>query len=412
MSEEAASPAGASGTARAIPITLLVLGNLLYQAAGAVIAVLLPAIGDSFAAPASQLALVIGAGSAGLAVSAVPAGALVHRWGARRVLGTGLMLLGAGWVLGGLAPDIAVLALLRFLAGIGGSMFYVTSYGWVGEAFPPERRGVALGLVWSGGVVLGGTLGFVSGALLEPILGWRADLAWGGLVTLALVPLVLAAFPARRDRPLSDVPEATLPAVRGTLRSRSTWGLSIGVGGAAAGATAVISFAAIYVTSVHPSWGLDAAALASSVAFAGTVPGSVFGGWIGELGEDRRLPLAGLTAAFGLLELAIPRVGEAGFVALYGALGFLFGGAVALLYGIPSHLEETGGARLPITIGTIESVQLVLSASFAVVFGAVVVASGYPEAWTAAALLALALVPAVGLIPPNRGRRPVGALRA
>lgn len=401
-----ARPLPVAGSGRGRSAAVLFAGNLLYQTSFAAIAILLPAVAVTFDASPAQLAEVVGAGAAGLAVTALPAGALAHRWGTRRPLAIGLALMGAGWTASAISGNLAELALFRFLTGAGGSLFYVSSFGWLGDSFSSARRGVVFGLFWSSGVAAGGTIGFVAGALLEPVVGWRPDLAIGGLATLGLAAMCAVVVRDAGGAGPTAPTGPTRSAVRSTLTSRSVWGLSVGVGGVATAATMTVAFLAVFVTRAHPSWGLDLAAIASSAGFIGTVPGGALGGWIGERGVDRRGPLATFAVAFGALLVAFPYASEVGFVALNAALGGLYGASVALLYAIPSHLPESGGPRLPLSIGLIETSQLIFAAAYALLFGEIVAGAGFTLAWLATAAVGLATVPALAFVRANRALAP------
>ncbi len=86
------------------------------------------------------------------------------------LLGFGVFTVGS--LLCGLAPSVGWLIGLRVLQAIGASMTQALGMAIVTEAFPPEERGKALGMVGtlvSVGIVLGPTLG---GVLIES-LSWR-----------------------------------------------------------------------------------------------------------------------------------------------------------------------------------------------------------------------------------------------
>ncbi|MDN5283948.1 MAG: major facilitator superfamily 1 [Mucilaginibacter sp.] len=61
---------------------------------------------------------------------------------------------------------------LRLLTGLGAGGIAPTTIGWIGDQFPYEKRGHALGIFF--GCMAGGTaFGSFAGALLEPVIGWR-----------------------------------------------------------------------------------------------------------------------------------------------------------------------------------------------------------------------------------------------
>lgn len=84
------------------------------------------------------------------------------------------------------SPSISVFIGMRILQGLGAAMMQVTAMAIVSTAYPPNKRGVALGLN-IGAVYTGMSLGPFIGGLLTQLGGWR-------LVFLASVPLAMIAI--------------------------------------------------------------------------------------------------------------------------------------------------------------------------------------------------------------------------
>ena len=390
---------------RAVTAAVLFSGNLLYQLSYATVDIALPLIGRTFRATAPQLAVIAAASSVGFALFALPAGTFSHRWGARTVLLVGMAVEGGAWLASAFSGSVEEMVALRFAMGAGGALLYVTALGWLGGLYASEQRGIVFGLFWSSGVAIGGTLGFVSGAFLGSALGWRFELAWGGVASLLVAGLGVALLRRAVEPSRPGGSESTRTATVGTLRAPSLWGLSFGTGGISNAASACIVFLALFIVYAHPGWSLSVAAAAASSGFIATVPGGAFGGWLGERGYDRRMVVAGLSGLFGGLFLLIPYVGPLVLCGVYAGSGFLFGGVVALLYAIPAHLPDTRGVRLPIAVGAIETSQVFLSSAYTVVFGVLVASRGFTITWTVSAVLVLAFLPALLAVTPNRANR-------
>jgi MFS family permease len=156
------------------------------QAAFSMISFGLPAIGTHIRStlhvgPAG-FGAVFAAVGVGSAIALVPAGMLVDRLGARRMLIAGGIVNAAGLAAAGLTTDAIGFAGGLFVAGIGGAAVPVAGMTSLLREFPPQKRGVALG--WRQlGVPLGGTLG----SLILPAL-----VAAGG-VRLAMLGAAAAA---------------------------------------------------------------------------------------------------------------------------------------------------------------------------------------------------------------------------
>ncbi len=117
------------------------------------------------------------------------AGAAADRWGAAPVVAFGAVAFAAGLVLTALASSGAMLVFgLGVLVGIGISC---TTFGVVltalGQAAPPEKRSMAMGLASAGG-----SLGQVA---LVPLAQWVTDLSGTAASLLVLAGCVLAVAP-------------------------------------------------------------------------------------------------------------------------------------------------------------------------------------------------------------------------
>jgi EmrB/QacA subfamily drug resistance transporter len=100
-------------------------------------------------------------------------GRLADMTGKKRIYLSGMALFTSASVLCGMAPSIGFLIGFRALQGFGAVMMQALGFALVTEAFPPNERGRALGMmgtVVSVGISLGPTIG----GLLIGTVGWRA----------------------------------------------------------------------------------------------------------------------------------------------------------------------------------------------------------------------------------------------
>jgi MFS family permease len=121
------------------------------------------------------------------------AGGLADRYGHRRVMQVGALLVAAGGLLYFLPLGLAGLVLVRLLLGIGEAALFTAGAVWTVSISPHERRGQLIGLygvsMWGG--ISAGTF---AGALLEQVddrAVWAFSLA-APLVGLALISTVPA----------------------------------------------------------------------------------------------------------------------------------------------------------------------------------------------------------------------------
>ena len=104
---------------------------------------------------------------------ALPMGRLGDQFGNKTVFAAGVFIYAVGLTSAAAAPNILTLIVLRAVQGAGAAMMVSVALGLVSNAFPPNERGKALGLMASVagfGLMSGPALG---GVLLDT-LGWRA----------------------------------------------------------------------------------------------------------------------------------------------------------------------------------------------------------------------------------------------
>ncbi len=124
------------------------------------------------------------------------------------VLVMALVLFAFGSLITTLAYDMPSMVSGRFLQGVGGGGLVPATLALVADLYPPERRGVPLGVV-SAVQEIGSVIGPLFGALVLAVADWRAifaiNVAVGLLLAVAIHALALRSAPTEgRWRP--DVP--------------------------------------------------------------------------------------------------------------------------------------------------------------------------------------------------------------
>ena len=166
---------------------VLFLGTLLAALDIALVGPALPAIGEAFGLDERGVSWVftafVLANLAGLPVMA----ALADRVGRRRVYLADVALFALGSVIVASAPSVAVLLAGRVVQGVGASGIFPVASAVVGDTFPPEARGRAVGLL---GAVFGLAflIGPVVGGVVLSVGSWR----WLFVLTLPLAATVFA----------------------------------------------------------------------------------------------------------------------------------------------------------------------------------------------------------------------------
>lgn len=183
-------------------LTVLTLVSTMNWADRQVVPILFPGIRAELGLSDTELGIVGGlAFSLIYAISGFAFGLAADRMIRVRVIAFGLVVWSAATAAGALAVDFWTLFAARFFTGIGEASLFPCALSLVGERFPPERRGRALGL-FGVAAAIGGGLGVGLGGWLAERLGWREVFLLYGGVGLLLLPLVLSVPERARPRPV------------------------------------------------------------------------------------------------------------------------------------------------------------------------------------------------------------------
>jgi MFS family permease len=129
-----------------------------------VLAPLLPTYKSDLGLSDAQVGLLSGAFAWGSVLGALPAGFLAQRFGPRRVVLAGLLVLSAASVALGWVTPVGLLDLARLVQGFAVAAVWIGGFTWLIAATPLDRRGSAIGTAVLGGVV-GPLIGPAVGAL-------------------------------------------------------------------------------------------------------------------------------------------------------------------------------------------------------------------------------------------------------
>jgi len=238
-------------------VTPMFMGSALNPVNSSLIATALVPIAAAMGVSVGRTAVLVSALYLASSIAQPTAGKLAEEFGPRLVFLSGILLVLAGGLVGGFAPNLATLIVARVLIGVG------TSAGYPSAMLLIRRRAASAGLEAPPGSVLGGlviagmvtpALGLPVGGALVGAWGWRA--AFFVNVPLALVTLFMAAVWIPRD----PRPEQARSA-REVARRIDLAGI-VGFGG---GMAALVIF---LMSLPSPDWIALAAAVAVFAALA------------------------------------------------------------------------------------------------------------------------------------------------
>ncbi|MFI8992563.1 nitrate/nitrite transporter [Streptomyces sp. NPDC053542] len=349
-------------------LALATIGFALAFWAWALLAPLAPTLRQDLGLSPFQQSLVVAVPVIVGSLGRIPAGALTDRLGARRMLPlvAALTILPVLYV-GHLADSLAEVLAGGFFLGLGGTTFAI-GVPFVNAWYPPERRGLALGIF---GLGTGGTAvaAFTTVQLADAV---------GRSFPFDLVAVALAVYAVTGRLLLRDQPDR--PVTTGSLLARTTvalrmpaaWLLAFLYAVAFGGFVAFSVYLPTYLTTAYDLGRSDASMRTAGFVVLAVVMRPI-GGWL----SDRLNPVAVLLAAYVVvsalaliasLEPTLLPVGTIVFLGIAAALGAASGAVFALVArlvpidrvgsvtGVVGAAGGLGGFFPPLVMGTVYGV--------------------------------------------------------
>ena len=246
-------------TATGWVVALTAIGSLMAALDTLVVSTSLSTIRLDLGASIEDLEWTVNAYNLSFAVLLITAAALGDRYGRRSFYAIGLGLFAAASAASALAPSVGFLIAARAIQGAGAALVLTLGLALLTAAFPPEKRGAAIGLfsaVTGIAVALGPLVG---GAIAEGI-DWTWIFWLNVPIGVAAIPLVLARIEESfggdtgLDFPgLALISAAAFAIVWGLVRGNSAGWASLEIVGAlAAGLLLVVAFVARELRAAEP----------------------------------------------------------------------------------------------------------------------------------------------------------------
>ena len=183
-------------------------------------------IRSKFASPAN-IGVIASATFFGLLVGSLVQGELTDRFGRKVVYQANLLLYGVATIAAAASPDYVVLAILRFVAGLGLGAEIPLAYAYAAEFSPRRSRGSVMAFL----NLVGGNLPFPLAILFS--LAFRESIGWRGIfVVIGVCALIVFVF--RFSLPESPRWLASRGRVSQALDVLASMGISVSIPGAAA----------------------------------------------------------------------------------------------------------------------------------------------------------------------------------
>ena len=346
-------------------------------------------IGKDLGVGLPQLGLLVSLFLLGYGIFHIPTGFLATKWGLKNTMVAGLVIESLGGLVSGLCYTYPSLAFMRFVTGIGGSLFVGCGFAMTNVWFKEKHTALALGI--SGGTAfgLGAAIGLFPWVSVVQQLGWHMSLVTGGIVGLAIAVITQIFMKTPPDHDGLFGARITRESLRHTLGSRDLWMVGLGIMGGYGAYFTATQLLAEYVISAHHFSPSQAGALSAIMVLAG-IPGSIIGGWWSDK-AGRRIPFLIYPIWIMAVALLLTIVAQGLLIWIIAfAVGFL------LIFSFSAWTAVPGGYATirPEDLATAEGLMLTLAAvgGFLVPMGFGYIANffGYEVGWVYLAVVSIA----------------------
>ncbi|MGB8507827.1 MAG: MFS transporter [Pyrinomonadaceae bacterium] len=265
----------------------------------------------------------------------IPFGRLADSVNRKRMIAAGLAVWSLFSGLTGFADGFWQIFFCRVMVGVGEATLGPAALSLLSDYFPQRLR-ATVGAIYSSGIAAGGGLAFFLGGWIGGTLGWRWAFYLLGFPGLVLCLLVLGLREVQRGRTelrpvvsTHESPSGTPPDWRIIFKSVPLRFHCVGYALFALAANSLTMWMPSFFTRVH---GMDIATIgfmAGTLAVAGGVPGTIFGGYAADRFKKRWPGGRMLFTACGALA-AIPLW----FILLFSNNPALLVVAVFIMYGV------------------------------------------------------------------------------
>lgn len=177
-----------------------------------------PEIARDWSLEPAALGIVFSSGLAGMVFGALFLSPLADRFGRRVLILICLVVISSGMLASAAATNVNYLVAMRLVTGLGVGGMLASLTTMVAEYSSDRRRQLAISVLQSGYPV-GGIIAGLSSAYLFGEFGWRSIFLVGGVLSMAMIPLVYWRLPESIDFLLNQRTPNTLSRIN-TLLTR------------------------------------------------------------------------------------------------------------------------------------------------------------------------------------------------
>jgi len=193
----APGPASYAGLVRrllALVSAIIFVDAMLFTA----LTPLVPHYAHEFGLSKAEAGILVATFGAGALVGGIPGGLLAARFGPKRAVVSGLVLLGLASFAFAAADTAVTLGAARFVQGLSSTTTWAGALGWLTVSAPREQRGEMIGTAF-GAAVFGALLGPMVGGVAD-LVGIRASFLAIGVLALGFAGLASLARGVREER--------------------------------------------------------------------------------------------------------------------------------------------------------------------------------------------------------------------
>ncbi len=208
---------GAMSAFQVFAVTLCTVLNMLDGFDVLVMAFTASEVAKEWSLSGSQLGVLLSSGLFGMAGGSLFIAPLADRFGRRALIIACLALITTGMLLSAATTAPMQLAAMRVLTGLGIGGMLASLNVITGEYSTGKWRSAAISVQVTG-YPIGATIGGIIAGWLMANYGWRSVFAFGGIVSGALIPVILWSLPESLDYLLAKRPANALSKLNSLMR--------------------------------------------------------------------------------------------------------------------------------------------------------------------------------------------------